>query len=167
MGAIASGGIAAGIYPSDTPDQVFFKAQHSGSAIAVVENMEKANMFLARAGDLPALRAVVVWDPAGDFRTKTVSGVKLMHWSALMELGKGCSDEVLEARKAAQVPGNVCTYIYTSGTTGNPKAVMITHDNIVFIATVILKHFADHKILGHEEVEERLISYVPSLLASI
>jgi long-subunit acyl-CoA synthetase (AMP-forming) len=122
--------------------------------------MEKAEVFLARAADLPALKAVVVWDPVGDFRTKTVSDVKLMHWSALLELGKGCSDEVLEARKAAQVPGNVCTYIYTSGTTGNPKAVMITHDNIIFIATVILKHFKDSKVLGHEDVEERLISCV-------
>lgn len=70
IGAIFAGGVAAGIYPSDTPDQVTFKARHSGAAVAVVEGAGKAQLFISKKSELPALKAVVVygedWENADD-----------------------------------------------------------------------------------------------------
>jgi long-chain-fatty-acid--CoA ligase ACSBG len=48
-------------------------------------------------------------------------------------------------------------YIYTSGTTGDPKAVMITHDNIVWESTCALSLLPDSLKTG----EQRCVSYLP------
>jgi len=63
---------------------------------------------------------------------------------------------LLDDRRANQQPGHVCTYIYTSGTTGAPKAVMITHDNIIFEATNACNNIPQISPDG-----ERIISYLP------
>ena len=60
LATICAGGIAAGIYPSDTPEQVTYKSRHSGAAVAVVEGKEKAKLYLSKKPELTALKAVVV-----------------------------------------------------------------------------------------------------------
>lgn len=159
MGGMMAGGICAGIYPTDTPEQVQFKSRHSAGAIAVCETRAKAESFLsaARAGELPDLKAVVVWDPDNEFEPTEDGGVRLVHWSSLAEIAKEVNDNELQKRIEAQQPGSVAAYIYTSGTTGNPKAVMITHDNMCFEADCI------GAILGVGDVaeQERILSYLP------
>jgi hypothetical protein len=56
LGAIYAGGVAAGIYPTDTPPQVQFKARHSGAVIACVESLEKAAAFVDSLDSLPKVR---------------------------------------------------------------------------------------------------------------
>jgi len=41
-----AGGIAAGIYPSDTAEQVIYKSKHSAASIAVVETEKQLKVFL-------------------------------------------------------------------------------------------------------------------------
>lgn len=81
----------------------------------------------------------------------------MCHWSKLAEVGKDITDEVLDERMDAQKPGSVCAYIYTSGTTGNPKAVMMTHDNVIFISNGCMRHSSGFGGGG----EERTVSYLP------
>lgn len=164
MACILAGGISAGIYPTDTPDQVRYKALHSGAVVAVVENGAKLQMFKELAPGLPKLRAVVVWSPEkgldlGNFEADGRS-ITVCKWSDLKGIAaeaKGTVDTV-DARIAAQKPGHCCAYIYTSGTTGEPKAVMITHDNIIFESTS-----ATHLInnMGTGPDQDRIISYLP------
>jgi long-chain-fatty-acid--CoA ligase ACSBG len=54
-------------------------------------------------------------------------------------------------------PSDVACYIYTSGTTGNPKAVMITHDNICFQSFCALSLLPETCRTG----EQRAVSYLP------
>jgi len=163
MAAIFAGGIAAGIYPSDTPDQVQYKAVHSGSSIAVVDSMKKAEMFLDAATELPKLKAVVVWDnndaTAEDLKLSDGRVVRVVKWSDLKTIAEedGKTEEVLDQRLADQKPGHACTYIYTSGTTGRPKAVMITHDNILFEVFNVLKIIPN----GKNAEQERILSFLP------
>jgi len=170
LGAIFAGGIAAGIYPSDTADQVEYKSLHSGASIAVVDTLDKANVFLDAAARLPKLKAVVVWDAnleegaAEDHQVDDSRTVKVVRWADLAALAAADNDDgattldaQLEERMAAQEPGHCCTYIYTSGTTGRPKAVMISHDQILFEAFNVLSIVPN----GRAPEQERLISFLP------
>ena len=59
-----------------------------------------------------------------------------------------------------QTPGICCDLGYTSGTTGQPKAVMHSHDNMVFGANVLTE-------LGRRDdptlvdSSKRILSYLP------
>lgn len=158
FGAILGGGVAAGIYPTDTPEQVFFKARHSGSVIAVVETAKQAKIFAKYADKLPKLKAIVQWAGQLDADIKTGSA-QYISFADMLKNEPTTSESDLDALIQAQQPGAVCSYIYTSGTTGNPKAVMISHDNIIFEAATVFNMVHDYAGVGTEQ--ERIISYLP------
>jgi len=160
MGAILAGGKAAGIYPSDTPEQVCFKAKHSGASVALVENENNLKPFALFKDDLPNLKAIICWahEPKEDKIVRSDGTEILVYkWADFLKLGEQTELAQLDARIAVQKPGHCCTLIYTSGTTGNPKAVMISHDNIVFEAKCVL----DLMPVLNEPVAERILSYLP------
>ena len=80
--------------------------------------------------DFPHLRRVVLYDPAASEQTtRPYPGFYI--WREVIEAGKGLSGSEL-ARLTAQLdlddPINIQ---YTSGTTGFPKAVLLSHHNIL------------------------------------
>ncbi len=147
VAAIYAGGFPAGIYTTNSPEQCQYIAEHSDSAVAVVENATQLAKFKAVRDKLPKLKAIVMIegsDPDPDVHS----------WDDLMKLGAEVPEADLEARIAAQKPEDCCTLIYTSGTTGNPKAVMISHDNITWTSK------SAYTALGGGE-DDQFISYLP------
>jgi len=162
MGAIFTGGKCAGIYPTDTSDQVAFKAQHSGANVAVVETLAHLKKFTENIDMCTDLNAIVVWaeDPKMEpILRKNGTSIKIMSWKDFMALGNSgtVSDDQLNDRLLCIEPGHCAALIYTSGTTGNPKAVMCSHDNFLFESRMVL--YMLKNIIG--QGEERLISYLP------
>ena len=161
LGCICAGGIAAGIYPTDTPDMIEYKADHSATSIFLVQDEKKAELVLRL--NLPQLRAVVVWAPSHDFPacdTSRKPGVTVCTWEHLTTTAAGrTTEEALEVIMDSLEPGSCCTYIYTSGTTGNPKAVMISHDNIIFESKSVINTLKG--IILSKPEEERVISFLP------
>mmetsp|Transcript_5033 Transcript_5033/g.6562 ORF Transcript_5033/g.6562 Transcript_5033/m.6562 type:complete len:749 (+) Transcript_5033:191-2437(+) len=160
-GAILAAGKAAGIYPSDTADQVQFKSDHSNGSIAFIETAENLEKFKSKANELPYLKAIVTWacDAGEDIARADGSTIKTYNYSEFVMLGEGEDDQELENRLEGIKPSNCCALIYTSGTTGNPKAVMITHDNLYYEAMAVMKGCI--KVVGDKNEEERIISYLP------
>jgi len=172
MACILAGGIAAGIYPTDTAGQVEYKAKHSGASIAVVENNAKVALFASVAANLPKLKAVVVWAPEGGKKPEDITvgdrTIRVLTWDELVgdvaeEAIKAAAEEggidSIASRMDGQKPGNCCSYIYTSGTTGEPKAVMISHDNILWEAQNAASQING---MGIDEAQpDRIISYLP------
>jgi len=147
LAAIYAGASPAGIYTTSSADQCKYVAGHSDSQIVVVENREQLAKFKEVRSQLPQLRAIVMM--FGDDEDKDVYS-----WTQFLDLGKDLGDDVLQKRIDAQKADDVCTYIYTSGTTGDPKAVMISHDNLTWTAKKGLE------VLGSQE-GDRMISYLP------
>lgn len=150
VGAIAAGGVPAGIYTTSSADQCRYIARHAEAAVAVVENREYLATFLEIWDDLPDLQAVVLMEGEPDPRQTQ----RVVSWARLLELGREVRQEELDRRIAAQRPDDLATLIYTSGTTGPPKGVMLSHHNVTWVTRRVVEAF---------EVEpgESLISYLP------
>lgn len=158
VGAIFAGGVAAGIYTTNSPPACEFIAKHSDSAVVVCDGVKQLEKFLAIEKNLPKLKALVVWNdsvPEG-----IQSNVPVYSFEDFVKLGEDVKDETLKEVMDSQRPGQCCTLIYTSGTTGDPKAVMISHDNMIWtIESVIgmIKRNHNHAMNN----TDRLVSYLP------
>ena len=147
LAAIYAGACPAGIYTTNSPEQCQYIAAHSESQVIVVEDAEQLAKFKQIRDQLPDLQALVLM--YGDDSDEGVYS-----WQEFLALGKDLSDDELQKRIDAQDPDDVCTYIYTSGTTGDPKAVMISHDNITWTARTALD------MLGYADGDV-VVSYLP------
>eukprot|EP01135_Chromosphaera_perkinsii_P003653 Nk52_evm32s250 gene=Nk52_evmTU32s250 len=129
MGGIMCGGFAAGIYTTNGPEAVHYVADHCKANIAIVENDVQLQKFLAIRSRLPHLKAIVQY--TGELKKKEKD---VYSWKEFIALGEKENDKEFDKRVAALKPNQCCALIYTSGTTGNPKAVMMSHDNITWTA---------------------------------
>jgi len=172
IGAYASnfaGGKMAGLYPTDTPDIAAYKVVHSGGSVVLLEDRGKLAKLvagLAERGDAKRIKAIVAYgfEPAANEQVAIAGcgSVKLIGWKALLELGKAESDAEIDKRVLAVKPGHCAGLIYTSGTTGDPKAVMISHDNIVFESSCVIQLLVDSIGLAMDpDKQDRALSYLP------
>merc|ERR1712217_600906 len=167
VAAMFAGGKCGGIYPTDTAATAGYKVVHSGGVIVIVEtksHFDKVCAALDERGDCHRLKAFVGWgfDPeAGTGYSLKGAQVPLLGWNQMLETGASQPDTELEARLAATKPGHCCALIYTSGTTGDPKAVMISHDNITYVANTVFTVLGRSCGVGTSAEEERVLSYLP------
>ena len=80
--------------------------------------------------EFPFLRKVVVYDPADVERTQRLHD-GLMTWPEVIKAGAGISTETLDEITSSLDRDDPINIQYTSGTTGFPKAVILTHHNIL------------------------------------
>jgi long-chain-fatty-acid--CoA ligase ACSBG len=154
VGAILGGGVAAGIYTSNNAESCFYVSDHSEAKVVVCDGEVQLAKFLEVQARLPNLKGLVVYNHKADFKTDASAAVPIYSWDDFMQLGETLEDDVLEERKKKMEPGHCCALIYTSGTTGPPKAVMISHDNVLFTAKAQL-------VIMDVTSEERVVSYLP------
>jgi long-subunit acyl-CoA synthetase (AMP-forming) len=147
LAAVAAGGAPAGLYTTLTPDQCHYVADHCEAQVAVVENEELLQKLLAIRGRLPHLKAIVLM--VGESAEEGV-----LSWDQLLRLADEVPEAELETRIAALRPEDLCTLIYTSGTTGPPKAVMLSHHNIVWTARRVVE-------MLDLRAGDRFLSYLP------
>ncbi len=147
IAAIYAGGVPAGIYTTNSPEQCHYIAEHCDANIAVVENAAQLAKFKEIRDRLPMLKAIVLIEGTDDDE-----GV--LSWAEFLAAGDDVSDADLQARIDGQDEQDTCTLIYTSGTTGPPKAVMITHENVTWTAQTTMAQIA----AGPTDV---LVSYLP------
>ncbi|MCC6624068.1 MAG: AMP-binding protein [Deltaproteobacteria bacterium] len=133
VAAIYAGGVPAGIYTTSSAEQCQYITDHCDASIVVVENKEQLAKFMSVRDQLPKVKAYVVIDGANAAPKEGIHA-----FESLYAFGADVGDDVLQARVAAQKPDDMATLIYTSGTTGNPKAVIMTHDNLTWTSRVVI-----------------------------
>ncbi|XP_044764760.1 very long-chain-fatty-acid--CoA ligase bubblegum [Coccinella septempunctata] len=147
MATIFAGGISTGIYATNSPEACLHCAQLSKANVIVVEDEKQYEKIEQIREKLPLLKAVVQY-------SGTPKNSDVLTWDKLMEIGAKQDDTLLDNALKRIAINQCCTLIFTSGTVGNPKAVMLSHDNLVFDSRSIFERIN----IGPKEV---LVSYLP------
>ncbi|KAK9889339.1 hypothetical protein WA026_004614 [Henosepilachna vigintioctopunctata] len=148
MAAIFAGGIATGIYTTNSPEACYHCANVSRANIIVVEDEKQCAKIREIRHRLPHLKAVVQY--SGE-----PSDTDVLSWKKLMEIGGEQNDEKLEAALKKIAINQCCTLVFTSGTVGNPKAVMLSHDNLTFDGRSVYER------IDLTPGQEVMVSYLP------
>lgn len=154
LGAIAAGAFSAGIYTTNTSEAAKYIVNHSQSTVIITEDEKQLEKFIS--AEIPKVKALVQYRGKPSENIKAKSKIPVYSWSEFLELGAYVDKKILDERIADQKPGHCCSLIYTSGTTGNPKAVMLSHDNVTWTAGMlkpIIPNWGDD--------HEHIVSYLP------
>lgn len=158
LAAIAAGGIPAGIYTTSSPELCAYVAGHCQARIVVVENAEHLAKFKQIRDQLPELKAIVMMFGEDDDND-------VYSWKQLLELADNVPDADLQRRIDKQNPQDCATLIYTSGTTGQPKAVMISHHNLIWTARSVADKAGAKP--GNDQVSYLPLSHIAEQMFSI
>jgi len=148
LGCVFAGGLATGIYPTNSSEACKYVLANCKANIVVVEDAKQLAKILEVKDSLPELKHIIQY--TGE---SSVEGV--ISWRELMEMGEAENDDELESRISNLAPNMCCHLVYTSGTTGPPKGVMLSHDNLTFTARTLVEHY------GLQDMVERFVSYLP------
>lgn len=158
LAAIAAGGMPAGIYTTSSPELCAYVAGHCQAQIVVVENAEQLAKFKQIRDQLPELKAIVLMFGEDDDEA-------VYSWQQLLALADKVPEADLQARIDKQGPQDCATLIYTSGTTGHPKAVMISHRNLLWTADSVADKMGAKP--GNDQVSYLPLSHIAEQMFSI
>ncbi len=149
VACMAVGGAPAGIYATNSPEEVQYITHHAEAPLILVEDKAQLEKVTGVRSQLPHLEYIVTMRGAPE-----VDDPMVLTWEEFMARGEGIDDSDFVGRLGALDSDGLATLIYTSGTTGPPKGVMLTHHNLTWTAD------ASHGVLPIHG-EDRLVSYLP------
>ncbi len=132
MGILSAGAVTVPIYPTSTPEQLEYLLRHSEAKVVFVSSRIQYAKLLEIRRAIPDVRLVVSFE-----RFLGEPELPVCTFYQLSEIDHPVTDAeraAIEARVDRIEPDDLVTVIYTSGTTGVPKAVALTHRNVLFEA---------------------------------
>lgn len=129
--ALSLGLITVPLYPDDRPDSLAFILQDADVRFLLLQNHHQWNRLKPSLSEDHQLKRVII--KSADKLTLDAPAMYLDEW-----LKKDIIYPLLDWQTETD---QLATIIYTSGTTGKPKGVMLSHHNILSVASASLKHF--------------------------
>ncbi|KJE90232.1 long-chain-fatty-acid-CoA ligase ACSBG2 [Capsaspora owczarzaki ATCC 30864] len=152
VASVYAGCIPFGIYTTNGPEACQFVLEFTKCPLLVLENAVQLRKIREVASQLPLLKTVVVW--SGTPVKEASDPWQVLSWQEFRDLGSDLPDQAVSERTLDIAPGNCACLIFTSGTTGPPKAVMVSHDNLTWVTSVVRAALAaDHN--------DSWVSYLP------
>jgi len=146
LGAIMAGAFSAGIYTTNSPESCKYIIENCRAEIVVAEDTKQFDKFPKINEFLPNVKSAI------QYTGTPKEGIK--SWKELLEIGKQESDEEVNHRIKNIAINQCCVLVYTSGTTGLPKGVMMSHDNLTWMARTTCKFL-------NISSNDSLVSYLP------
>lgn len=133
LGAMAMGGVPAGIYETSSAEEIAWIVDHAEARVLFVGSEELARKAALALPAMPRLEHLVMFEgqPAPSALDPRV---RVWSWEDFLDRAEATPEARLDERLAALRPEDPATFIYTSGTTGPPKAVMLCHRNLAWTA---------------------------------
>lgn len=131
----------------------FRKSNYIEMLVTLIPELKQVQHEKLEAKDFPALRHVVVYEPNNPAQT-TCDYPGFMMWQRVMSGGSSINIETINKITATLDRDDPINIQYTSGTTGFPKAVVLTHHNILNNA-----YFCAHAM--HFTAQDKLCIPVP------
>ena len=159
MGGCYACVVPTGVYLTNNSESCVYIAEHSECGCLVLDSLEQYKKYERDLPKLKSLKAIVFYCDLKEEELKAMVNpyVAIYLWKDFVELGrKGNNDLEFNQRIRMQKPGNCCNIVYTSGTTGQPKAVLLSHDNLTWTGKSLLMRY--YHLIGDRN---RVVSYLP------
>ncbi len=131
LGIQCVGGIASGVYTTDSASQLAYLINDSDSRFLILENEEQLDKFLQIEAEVPGLLNVIILEDEG---LHDLEHHRCIMIDDLYEIGRQAEQDepgVFETEIELARPEDTALLIYTSGTTGKPKGGMLCHENVM------------------------------------
>ncbi|OAF65014.1 hypothetical protein A3Q56_07268 [Intoshia linei] len=150
MGAIHAGAIAVGLYPTNSEEITMHCIKLSNTRVIVIDDLKYLEKLQKIKESSHDFSIVFCGNDLG-----SIENCKNVYtWNEFIKLSHN-QDEILDERISNLRPNKCASLVFTSGTTGFPKAVMLSHDNMIWTASQFYNE------IGEECDREKLISYLP------
>jgi long-chain-fatty-acid--CoA ligase ACSBG len=160
MGSLSIKRYFCGIYNTNRDEQCIHVLKKGECDMLVVENYGILVDYYKNVIDqlVTANIKVIVINRPDQFvpldQHELLTNLNITFWDQLDLLNDGLYHDVMVDTNSI-TPDDICTLIFTSGTTGDPKAVEITHQNIMTSVGGVIERF------NIRYMEERIVSYLP------
>ncbi len=132
----------------DNPASIAYILNDSDAAVLVAQSLAQWQSIASTGQGFPALRQVVVLEPAQQ-PFPTTPDLPVLSWSDWLQ-----QKTAPPPPAAAPRSDELAALVYTSGTTGKPKGVMLTHENVVENIKAVLQRVAP-------EPQDIFLSFLP------
>src|SRR5215212_2726376 len=126
IGTIMAGGVAVGLYPTSSAEQIAYIINHSDAEFVLVDSQEQLQKVLSIRDQLAKVRHVIALD--ADSSSDVIS---YRDFIARGQAERSRLASLLTERAEGARPDDVAIMVYTSGTTGPPKGACLSHRYIL------------------------------------
>ena len=154
LAAQCAGAVPLGIYQDSTPKEVGYVIDHSDAKFVIAEDQEQVDKILELKESIPKVQKVIFADPKG---MRNYDDPMLIEFTDVEAMGRDIAarNKVDFLELVNNTDGSDLALIaYTSGTTGFPKGSMLTHSNMLQMASNLIK--VDPKF-----EEDEFVSFLP------
>ncbi|UCF31274.1 MAG: AMP-binding protein [bacterium] len=154
LAAQCAGAVPLGIYQDSTSKEVGYVIDHSDSKFVVAEDQEQVDKILELRESIPKVQKIIYTDPKG---MRNYSDDMLLDFRGVEDMGRDheARHPDLFMDSVRNTKGEDLALIaYTSGTTGFPKGSMLTHTNMLKMASNLIR-------VDPKYTDDEFVSFLP------